>query len=139
MIADTACAELVLNPHSFDVILTSNTFGDLLSSLGSAVAGSQGLVGGLSSGYGIHVAEAGHGDASTLAGQDRVNPVAIFDSIRLLFGDIGLMDAAKAIRSALGELKTRGPSTLDLGGIARTSEVTEFACARARELLEQGH
>ena len=138
MLADTACSTMVLDPAYFDVVVTSNTFGDLLSNVGAAVAGSLGLVGSLNSGHGIHVAEAAHGDAAELAGLDRVNPVAFLDSIRMLLATMGHAREAKAVDAALCESWRNGPRTLDLGGAARTSEVVAFVCAGAAERLGAG-
>jgi isocitrate dehydrogenase (NAD+) len=131
MLADTACAQMVVDPSRFEVILTSNTFGDLLSSIGAAVVGSLGTVGSLNSGYGIHVAEAAHGSAGDLVGLDRVNPIAFFESIQLLLAGSGCPDAAAAVRRALREAALPDLRTLDLGGAARTSEVVDFVCTRA--------
>jgi isocitrate dehydrogenase (NAD+) len=128
LLADTAAATLVLAPETLDVVLTSNTIGDILSSVGAAVAGSLGLVGSLNSGHGIHVAEAGHGDAGYLAGLDRVNPVAFFEGIALLLGEIGYPSEAAWVGQALAEQRRSGPSTLDMGGEAGTSEVAAYVC-----------
>jgi isocitrate dehydrogenase (NAD+) len=136
MLADTAAATLVLAPESFDVILTSNTIGDILSSVGAARSGSLGLVGSLNSGNGIHVGEAGHGDAGDLAGLNRVNPVALFEGIELLLQEVGHVKEATWVAQALAERRRTGPSTLDLGGTAGTSQVTDYVCeliARYRE------
>lgn len=138
MLADTACSSMVLDPSYFDVIVTSNTFGDLLSSVGAAVAGSVGLVGSLNSGHGIYVAEAAHGDAVHLAGHDQVNPLAFLDSVRLLLEALGCARPARAIDSALQETRRSGPRTLDLGGAARTSEIVAYVCDTAASRLD-GH
>jgi isocitrate dehydrogenase (NAD+) len=132
MLADTACSSLVLEPEAFDVILTSNTIGDLLSNLGAALAGSLGLVGSLNSGDGLHIAEAAHGDAAQLAGRDAVNPIAFFDGIRLLTEALGERGASAAIGHALRRSQVDGIRTLDLGGEATTSEVTEHICDAAK-------
>jgi isocitrate dehydrogenase (NAD+) len=123
MLADTACATLVTAPDTLDVLLTSNTFGDLLGSLGAAVAGGLGLVGSLNSGHGLHVAEAGHGDAGHLAGRNVVNPFAIIDSTRLLLREIGHIAEAEAIQDALLAVRRDGPIPAELGGKASTTEV----------------
>ncbi len=123
MLADTACATLVTAPDALDVILTSNTFGDLLGSLGAAVAGGLGLVGSLNCGNGLYVAEAGHGDAGHLAGRNTANPFAIIDSTRLLFREIGYIAEAEAIHDALLAVRRDGPLPQELGGKASTTEV----------------
>jgi isocitrate dehydrogenase (NAD+) len=129
VLADTACARFITDPLGFDVILTSNTFGDLLGSLGAAVAGGLGVVGSLNSGHGVHVAEAGHGDASELAGRDLANPLAILDSTRLLLREIGFTREAEALQQALREVRERGPLPAELGGTASTSEVASNVAA----------
>jgi isocitrate dehydrogenase (NAD+) len=126
LLADTAAATLIQAPETLDVILTSNTIGDILSSVGAAVAGGVGLVGSLNSGHGMHVAEAGHGDAGALAGLDRVNPVAFLQSVVLLLRECGHAREAGWVVDALAEQHHAGPATLDLGGHAGTSEVTDY-------------
>jgi isocitrate dehydrogenase (NAD+) len=138
ILADTAAANLVLAPECFDVLLTSNTFGDLLSSVGAAASGSVGLVGSLNSGDGRHIAEAAHGDAADLAGQDRVNPLAFFASIQLLLGALGFEREAHVVDVALREVRSHGPATLDLGGTARTSHVTKWVCDHVANDVERG-
>ena len=135
LLADTACSTMVLDPSYFDVVLTSNTFGDLLSNVGAAVAGSVGLVGSLNSGHGIHVAEAAHGEAAHLAGRDRVNPLAFLDGVRLLLDALGCGRRARAIDAALQETRRSGPRALDLGGAARTSEIVAYVCDAAADWL----
>jgi len=136
MLADTACSTMVLDPSYFDVIVTSNTFGDLLSNIGAAVAGSVGLVGSLNSGHGIHIAEAAHGDVAQLAGRDQVNPTAFLDSVRLLLEALGYGRRARAIDAALREARHGGPRTLDLGGSARMSEIVAYVCDAAARRLD---
>lgn len=128
MLADSAASTLVLRPESMDVVLTSHTIGDILSNVGAAVAGSLGLVGSLNSGESAHVAEAAHGDAAELAGQDRVNPVAFIEGIALLLRAIGRREEFAVLSDALADLRTRGPRTLDLGGRASTSQVVDELC-----------
>jgi isocitrate dehydrogenase (NAD+) len=135
MLADTACSTMVLKPSEFDVIVTSNTFGDLLSNIGAAVAGSVGLVGSLNSGGNIHVAEAAHGDAAELAGRDQVNPLAFLESIRLLLDVLGYRREGAAVGFALRQGRMHGPCTFDLGGAASTSEVVDFVCRAASDQL----
>lgn len=136
MLADTACAVMVTDPAAFDVVLTSNTFGDLLSGVGAAVAGSLGLVGSLNTGAGVVVAEAGHGSADHLAGSDRVNPVAFLDSVGLLLTALGYGPEGRAATAAVRRARDDGPRTLDLGGTARTSEVTRFVCDTAAAMVD---
>lgn len=128
MLADTAFSTMVLEPGRFDVILTSNTIGDLMSNLGAAVAGSLGLVGSLNSGRGVHIGEAAHGDAAQLAGRGQVNPIAFLDGVRLLADVLGWAAPAAAIDAAIRHTRRDGIATLDLGGTASTSDIVEAIC-----------
>ena len=129
MLADTAFSTMVLDPGRFEVVLTSNTIGDLMSNVGAALAGSLGLVGSLNSGYGVHIGEAAHGDAAQLAGRDQVNPIAFLDGVRLLADALGWSAPASAIDEAIRRTRRDGLSTLDLGGTASTTDITEQICS----------
>jgi isocitrate dehydrogenase (NAD+) len=130
MLADTAASTMVLDPGRFDVLLTSHTIGDVLGNLGAALAGSLGLVGSINSGAGVHVAEAGHGDAAELAGLDRVNPIAFLGGIALLLDALGRSDEGAELDAELRLAAESGPRTLDLGGGAGTGAVVDHLCAR---------
>jgi isocitrate dehydrogenase (NAD+) len=130
LLVDSAASELILHPGAFDVILTSNTFGDILSNVGAAVAGSLGLVPSLNLGATVAIAEASHGDAGQLAGTDRVNPIAMIRAAALLLAHIGRHEAAVRIEDAVTEVLAADVRTLDLGGSATTHEVTDEVIAR---------
>jgi len=129
MLSDTAAATMVLAPEQFDVLVTTHTVGDILSSLGAALAGSLGLVGSLDSGHGIYVAEAGHGSADELAGSGRVNPVGFLRGVALLLAAIGRGADEQALTAALDAWSAAGPRTIDLGGAASTADVVDHICA----------
>jgi isocitrate dehydrogenase (NAD+) len=135
LLVDTAASELILHPESFDVILTSNTFGDILSNVGAAVAGSLGLVASLNVGADVAIAEASHGDAGQLAGADRVNPIAMIRSAALLLAHVGLHDAAVRIDEAVTDVLAADIRTLDLGGSATTHEVTDEVITRMGKVI----
>ncbi len=86
MIANAAASTLVLEPRRFEVLVASNTIGDILSNVGAAVAGGVGLVPSLNCGDAITVGEASHGAAGELAGLGRVNPLATIAAAGLLLG-----------------------------------------------------
>jgi isocitrate dehydrogenase (NAD+) len=130
LLVDTAASELILHPEAFDVILTSNTFGDILSNVGAAVAGSLGVVGSLNLGADVAIAEASHGDARQLAGTERVNPIAMIRAAALLLAHVGLREAAASIEDAVDDVLAADVRTLDLGGSATTHEVTDEVIAR---------
>lgn len=135
MLADTAASTLVQDPLRFEVLLTSNTFGDLLSNVGAAVEGSVGLVPSLNVGSAVVVAEASHGDAGELAGTGRANPVAMISAAGMLLESLGYRREGAAVRAATLDLRRTGVVTPDLGGAASTAEVTDEVVRGVRERL----
>jgi isocitrate dehydrogenase (NAD+) len=123
LLVDAAATELILHPEELDVILTSNTYGDILSGVGVALAGSPGLVASLNRGDEVIVGEAAHGDAVELVGTGRVNPVAMVRSAALLMRECGYENVYSRIEAAIVEATRRGATTPDLGGSATTREV----------------
>jgi 3-isopropylmalate dehydrogenase len=123
-IIDAMAALLVRDASPFDVVVTTNMFGDILSDLAAEIAGSLGLAASLNAGAGHAVAQAQHGSAPDLAGLDRANPSSLIGSAAMLLawlgerrGDDRLIRAADAIEAAL-ERATATPQgrTADLGG-----------------------
>lgn len=111
---DNAAMQLVLAPAQFDVILTSNMFGDILSDLGAALAGSIGLIPSMSLGPGPALYEPIHGSAPTLAGKDVANPVGmILSATMMLRESFQLKQEAEAIEAAVDRLFAQGIRTLD--------------------------
>ncbi|QKT07119.1 isocitrate/isopropylmalate dehydrogenase family protein [Gordonia sp. X0973] len=126
---DAMAALLVRRPGDFDVIVTENLFGDILSDLTAELAGSLGLAASINASDEKAMAQAGHGAAPDIAGQDRANPVALVESTAMLLDwwsvrghdDRGAA-AASAIRAALSETLAAGEATADLGGSMGTAE-----------------
>lgn len=124
-IIDAAAMLLVMKPESFDVLLTENLYGDILSDLGAGLVGGLGLA--PSANLGLHCAvfEAVHGSAPDIAGKGVANPTALILSAVQMLEHLNLHDYAQRIRAAvfrtLLESKTR---TRDLGGSASTKEYT---------------
>jgi 3-isopropylmalate dehydrogenase len=111
---DNAAMQLVLAPSQFDVILTSNMFGDILSDLGAALAGSIGLIPSMSLGPGPSLYEPIHGSAPALAGKDVANPVGmILSATMMLRESFGLTREADWIESAVDRLFANGIRTSD--------------------------
>jgi 3-isopropylmalate dehydrogenase len=111
---DNAAMQLVLAPAQFDVILTSNMFGDILSDLGAALAGSIGLIPSMSIGPGPSLYEPIHGSAPTLAGKDVANPVGmILSATMMLRESFGLKRESDWIESAVDRLFANGIRTPD--------------------------
>jgi isocitrate/isopropylmalate dehydrogenase len=140
LIVDAAAARLIRDPGSFDVLVTTNMFGDILSDEASELCGSLGLGGAINAGDDVCVAQAQHGSAPDIAGRGIANPVSLIRSAAMLLDWHGqrcgrgeLVAAARAVDDAVGEvvgnLATRTP---DLGGTLTTDElataVAEAVC-----------
>ncbi len=115
MLVDRAAMELVLNPSSFDVVLTSNLFGDVLSDEAAAVIGSIGLLASASIGSSGGIFEPVHGSAPDIAGTGTANPLAmILSAARLLRHVYSLEAESAAIEDAVGQVLEDGLRTRDL-------------------------
>jgi 3-isopropylmalate dehydrogenase len=124
---DALAMELVRDPERFDVIVTSNLFGDILSDLGAELVGGLGVA---ASGN-LHPGRAGlfepvHGSAPPLVGTGQANPLATVLTGALMLADLGLEDAADRIQAAVQAALAQGITTPDLGGRASVSEVGRF-------------
>jgi 3-isopropylmalate dehydrogenase len=119
---DAAAMKIVTNPGAFDVILTENLFGDILSDELSVIPGSIGLLGSASVGAdGPGLFEPIHGSAPDIAGQNKANPAGMLASAAMMLDRLGMTDAAAELREAVADtLQTL--RTADLGGSAGTSE-----------------
>lgn len=124
MIVDAACMQMVLNPYQFDVLLTGNLYGDVLSSLGTGLAGGISVAHGINLGDECRVFEAIHGEATHLMGTGTANPLPLIQpAIAMLrhFEEYQASDRIEAgIRAALGDVEARTP---DLGGSASAEEM----------------
>ncbi|WP_268624244.1 isocitrate/isopropylmalate dehydrogenase family protein [Paenibacillus alvei] len=125
MLVDTAAYRLVTNPETFDVILTSNTFGDILSSAGAALVGGLGIAPSVSYGKDAVVAEATHGSAPDIAGKGIANPIGIISASAMLLKATGLVPQAELIDQAINWACKNNVTTPDMGGTASTSEVAD--------------
>lgn len=122
LLVDSAAALLVRDPGRFDVILATNMFGDILSDLAAEIAGGLGLAASLNLGTRAAVAQAQHGSAPDIAGQDRANPGSLIGSAAMLLRHLGAVPAADAIETALETALTRPETrTADLGGTLGTA------------------
>lgn len=134
---DATAAHLVRAPGDFDVLVTENLFGDILSDLAAELSGSLGLAASLNCSADRAMAQAVHGAAPTLAGRNRANPAALQLSSAMLLHWLGirradpvLTQAAERIERAVATTLEAGIATADLGGLASTSEFTEQVSAR---------
>jgi 3-isopropylmalate dehydrogenase len=123
--------QLVANPTSFDVIVTENMFGDILSDEAAMLTGSIGMLPSASlGGEGPGLFEPVHGSAPDIAGQGIANPLAMFLSTALLLRHgLNLESEARALESAVDKALDQGLRTRDLGGTASTAEATEAVLA----------
>jgi 3-isopropylmalate dehydrogenase len=126
LLVDNTAMQLVAGPAHFDVILTENMFGDILSDEAAMLTGSIGLLPSASLGAGgPGVFEPVHGSAPDIAGSGRANPLAMFLSAALMLRQgLGMQDEAAALESAVDRALDAGLRTPDLGGTATTAEAT---------------
>ena len=143
MLVDSATAHLVRNPSQFDVIVTTNMFGDILSDLASELSGSLGLAGSINVGDSLTMAQAQHGSAPDIAGKGIANPISIILSVGMMFSWLGvknknelLIKAGDCIDKAIDKhLMKKDCLTPDLGGNSTTKDVTNSILAELDILI----
>ena len=138
ILVDNCAMQLVLNPRRFDVVVTENMFGDILSDEGAVLAGSIGMlpsasIGGKKpSGAWVGLYEPVHGSAPDIAGQNKANPLGAIGSVAaMLEYSFGLLDEAKAVTAAMETVLNSGRVTADLkpaGPPATTEQVGQAVC-----------
>ncbi|WP_033137926.1 isocitrate dehydrogenase [Aeromonas finlandensis] len=126
MIVDAACMNLVMYPERFDVMVTTNLFGDILSDLCAGLVGGLGMAPGANIGDGAAIFEAVHGSAPDIAGKNIANPTSVILASIQMLEYLGMQDKAERIREAVRDTIESGDRvTRDLGGSASTSEFTQ--------------
>ncbi|MFN8221638.1 MAG: 3-isopropylmalate dehydrogenase [Gaiellales bacterium] len=132
LLVDNAAMQLLLRPQSFDVVVTENLFGDILSDEVSLISGGLGMMPSASLGTdGPVLYEPAHGSAPDIAGRGIANPCAAILSIAMLLRHTaGSEAAASAVEAAVAAALAAGHRTRDLGGSATTAEVTEAVLSR---------
>lgn len=135
MYVDNAAVQLVLNPKQFDVIVTENSFGDILSDESAALAGSLGMVPSASLGGSVGLYEPAHGSAPDIAGQGTCNPIAtILSAAYMLRLSLSAPEAAEAIENAVQQVIDDGYRTVDIAAdpatAVSTKELTQAIIAR---------
>jgi len=132
MFVDNAAMQMVLRPTQFDVILTENTFGDILSDVGGVLAGSIGMLPSASLGANKGLYEPVHGSAPDITGQNKANPFGAIGSVAaMLEYSFSLMKEANAVNAAVGKVLASGRVTADLkpkGAPATTDQVGKAVC-----------
>jgi isocitrate dehydrogenase (NAD+) len=132
MIVDNTAMQLVLRPEQFDVMVTTNMFGDILSDEVSGLVGGLGLAPGANIGTKAAIFEAVHGSAPDIAGKGIANPSAQMFAAAMMLDHLGELDRAERIRHAIVTTIVRdGIRTRDLGGTASTQEFGSAVAQRA--------
>lgn len=129
---DILAAHFVLHPDWFDVVVGSNLFGDILSDLGPAIAGTIGIAPSANLNPERNfpsMFEPVHGSAPDIAGQRIANPIGQIWSVAMMLDHLGHPVAADAVVRAIESVLVKGPRTRDIGGTASTEEVGQAVAA----------
>ncbi len=135
MIVDNTCMQLVMNPHQFDVIVTTNLFGDIISDLCAGLIGGLGMAPGANIGDDAALFEAVHGSAPDIAGKKIANPSALMLASALMLDHLDQRDKARRLRKSIRQVIADGDRlTADLGGSASTQEYTDAVIERLEKM-----
>ncbi|MGE5496580.1 MAG: 3-isopropylmalate dehydrogenase [Syntrophothermus sp.] len=140
MYVDNAAMQIVRNPKQFDVLLTSNLFGDILSDISGIITGSLGMLPSASIGLKYALYEPIHGSAPDIAGMNKANPLATIDSVAMMFEyTLKNKNAADVIKSAISSVLADGVRTADIMSegcrLVSTTEMTELVLEKLGTLL----
>ena len=131
MIVDNCAMQLVMNPNQFEVIVTTNLFGDIISDLCAGLVGGLGMAPGANIGESVAIFEAVHGSAPDIAGKNIANPTSVMLAAALMLDHLEMSDRAERIRDAIrAVIASKDRCTRDLGGDAGTTEFTEAVLER---------
>lgn len=139
MFVDNAAMKIIQNPKHFDVVVTENMFGDIITDEASVLSGSLGMLPSASIGTGLSLFEPIHGSYPQVAGQGKANPLAaILSAAMLLNYSFGLLEESKKIEKAVEEAISEGICTEDLkpSQVHSTSEVGEYIVNKIAEPVE---
>lgn len=125
VLVDTMAMRLIKDPESFDVVVTTNLFGDILSDEAAMLVGGLGLADSGNIGKRWAVFEPVHGSAPDIAGKGTANPLAAISAAGMLLEHLGLSESARRVSEAVASLLRTGPLPADLGGTASTKEVLD--------------
>ncbi len=134
---DNAAMQLVRRPSDFDVVVTGNLFGDILSDLAATLPGSLGLLPSASIGGAVGLFEPVHGSAPDIAGQDKANPVAAILSIAMMLDYLDENDAAATVRRSVTAVLGEGLRTADIWEEGRRRATTSEFGVRTADLVSQ--
>jgi isocitrate dehydrogenase (NAD+) len=131
LIVDNCCMQLVMKPEQFDIIVTTNLFGDIISDLCAGLVGGLGLAPGANIGTDAAIFEAVHGTAPDIAGQGKANPCALLLGAAQMLDHLGMPDQATRLRNAIvATLEAKDSLTPDLGGSGNTTAFAKAITAR---------
>lgn len=130
LLVDHAAMRVAEEPHAFDVIVTTNLFGDILSDVAALAGGGLGLASSANLGTGSALFEPVHGSAPDLSGRNLANPTATLRAVAWMLAHLDRTPAAARLTAAIERTLAEGPTTPDLGGTAGTSEVTDAILGR---------
>jgi len=132
-IVDATCMQLVMNPYQFDVIVTTNLFGDIISDLCAGLVGGLGLAPGANIGTETAIFEAVHGSAPDIAGKKIANPCALLLGAGMMLSHLGMDDKRIRLEQAIRDVVTNGDRlTPDLGGTSSTDHLAQAIIERVR-------
>ncbi len=131
MIVDNCCMQLVMRPEQFDVIVTTNLFGDIISDLCAGLVGGLGLAPGANIGKDAAIFEAVHGTAPDIAGQGKANPCALLLAAAQMLDHVGQPENAARLRKAIvATMEAKDSLTGDLGGTGTTMSFAKAIASR---------
>ena len=131
MIVDNCCMQLVMRPEQFDMIVTTNLFGDIISDLCAGLVGGLGLAPGANIGEDAAIFEAVHGTAPDIAGKGIANPCALLLAAAQMLDHLGQVEKAERLRKAIvATLEAKDSLTADLGGTGNTMGFAQAIASR---------
>ncbi|MBF6023629.1 isocitrate dehydrogenase [Lysobacter niastensis] len=131
MIVDNTCMQLVMRPEQFDIIVTTNLFGDIISDLCAGLVGGLGLAPGANIGTDAAIFEAVHGTAPDIAGQGKANPCALLLAAAQMLDHLAMPEKATRLREAIiATLEAKDSLTPDLGGSGNTMSFAKAIATR---------
>jgi len=131
LIVDNMAMQMVMRPERFDVVVTTNLFGDILSDLASGLVGGLGVTGSANIGDDAAMFEAVHGSAPDIAGQNKANPIALLFSSLMMLEHLDEKPIADNIRKAIYKtlVEKKVACTMDIGGKGSTNSFTNAICS----------
>jgi len=131
LIVDNMAMQMVMRPQRFDIVVTTNLFGDILSDLASGLVGGLGVTGSANIGDDAAMFEAVHGSAPDIAGQNKANPIALLFSSLMMLEHLDEKPIAENIRKAIYKtlVEKKAACTMDIGGKGTTDTFTDAICS----------